>query len=441
MVTRRRGGPAAILDHRPVRGRGRSATIADDLARTSRYHMAVRLSRGRARTLASLAISAVTAFLLLCSRASAATLLGSTTPGSVLDSNDAGSAEAFRVTASASGTLDHLSFNLDATSKSTKLVLGIYANASGHPGALLVSGSTSSLTAGWNTIAVTETPLTSGTTYWVAVLGTGGKLIFHEGTRSATPAENSKATTLTALPASWTTGPLWTGGAPSFYASSTITTPPDPPDQVGQWGDVMDWPIVAAHSVLMTSGKTLELDGWVAPSPSLVYDQNLGGVAGGGFVRADNPLGLDVFCAGNVTLPDGRVLLVGGHGFTATLGLKQTTIYDPSNDTWVAGPNMSFARWYPTATELPDGRIVTISGKITNTTWADTPEIFDPVTNKWTTMSGIDTSGVHEEEYPLTYLLPDGKLITIATSAGKTFVMDPLAPRWTQLTGTTATRN
>ena len=178
------------------------------------------------------------------------------------------------------------------------------------------------------------------------------------GSGNGTAAENNRTTSLTTLPATWTAGPAWTGGAPSFYASSAVTVPPDPPDQVGQWGDVMDWPIVAAHAVLMTSGKTLEIDGWTAPSPSIVYDQSLGGVAGGGFTRIDNPLGLDVFCAGNVTLPDGRILLAGGHGFTATLGLQETTIYDPSNDTWVAGPKMQYARWYPTATELGDGRIV-----------------------------------------------------------------------------------
>jgi hypothetical protein len=403
--------------------------------------MVFRPLRGRARQLLLLALSSAAAVLLLCSPAFADTILGTPTPGTALDDDAAGTAEAFRVSASASGTVDHLSFYVDSTNRATRLSLGVYAASGAHPGALLTSGSSSAVAPGWNTIAVTETPLTSGTAYWVAALGTGGKLVFHMGTGNGTPAENNRTTSLAALPASWTTGPTWTGGTPSFYASSAVTAPPDPPDQVGQWGDVMDWPIVAAHAVLMTSGKTLEIDGWTAPSPSIVYDQNLGGVSGGGFTRIDNPLGLDVFCAGNVTLPDGRILLAGGHGFTATLGLQETTIYDPSNDTWVAGPKMQYARWYPTETELGDGRIVTISGNITNTSWADTPEIYDPVTNRWSTMTGINTSGVHEEEYPLTYLLPNGKIITIATSAGRTYMMDPQTPSWTQVPGSTSTRN
>lgn len=415
--------------------------------------MVLRSLRGRAAQLLLLALSSAAAVLLLCSHARAADtlLLGSATPGAALDDDPSGSAEAFKVTASATGSVDHLSFYLDSTNRSTRLTLGIYAASGSHPGTLLTSGTTAAPAAGWNTVAVTPTALTSGTAYWVAVLGTGGQLVFHEGTGSGTAAENSRSSALTALPATWASGPSWSGGAPSFYASAGGgTTPPtDPPptdpgtspDAVGQWGTVMNWPIVAAHAVLMTSGKTLDVDGWTAPSPSIVYDPNLGGVPGGGFTRIDNPLGLDVFCAGNVTLADGRVLLVGGHGFTGTIGIPDTTIYDPATGNWVTGARMQFDRWYPTATELGDGRIVTISGNITNTTWADTPEIYDPATNRWTTMNGIDTSGVHEQEYPLTYLLPNGKIITIATSAGRTYMMDPQTPSWTQLPGSMATRN
>ena len=129
------------------------------------------------------------------------------------------------------GTVDHLSLFVGASSKATALQLGLYADSGGHPGALLASGATSSPVAGaWNSVAVTGTPVTSGTTYWVAVLGTGGKLVFGMGTGSGVAAENSKATTLTTLPAAWTTGPKWTGGAPSFYASSAGGAPDPPAD-------------------------------------------------------------------------------------------------------------------------------------------------------------------------------------------------------------------
>ena len=55
----------------------------------------------------------------------------------VVDYNDPGMAEAFRTTASASGTLSKLTVYVDAGSNATKLTAGVYADAAGHPGALL----------------------------------------------------------------------------------------------------------------------------------------------------------------------------------------------------------------------------------------------------------------------------------------------------------------
>ena len=73
------------------------------------------------------------------------------------------------------------------------------------------------------------------------------------------------------------------------------------------------------------------------------------------------PYGRNLFCAGHVTLADGRTLIIGGH-ISANLGLADTTIYDPSTGQWTRPPDMSVGRWYPTATELPDGRVLAFSG-------------------------------------------------------------------------------
>ena len=73
---------------------------------------------------------------------------------------------------------------------------------------------------------------------------------------------------------------------------------------------------------------------------------------------------------------------------------------------------MHFPRWYPTLTELADGRYVAISGNSTDANhWADTPEVYDPTTNTWTVLTGISTSQVHEEEYPFSYLIPNGNVL------------------------------
>jgi hypothetical protein len=84
-----------------------------------------------------------------------ASLAGSMLVQPTVDSNSAGAAEAFMVTAEASGTSQAVNIYLDATNSATRLVVGVYADVSGVPGALMSTGTISTLKAGsWNTVAV-----------------------------------------------------------------------------------------------------------------------------------------------------------------------------------------------------------------------------------------------------------------------------------------------
>src|SRR5262245_13764207 len=365
--------------------------------------------------------------------ASGTQLVGNSVVQGATDSNVAGQAEAFQFTASASGTLATLTVYVDASSSAAVLVAGLYSDANGHPGSLLTQGSLAKPTPGaWNAVQVPATAVTGGTTYWITILGTGGILVFRDQCcPGGTAAENSAQTTLTSLPSTWSPGPRWSNGPASLYGV-TPPAPPPPPDQVGSWSPLLDWPIVSAHSILMPTGTLLEMDGWVAPNPSYVFDP-----ASAALTSVVNPFGLDIFCSGHTTLADGRAVIVGGHGLSGTLGLNVTSVFDPVAKTWTAGPNMRFARWYHTVSRLGDGRIVAISGNITLTTWADTPEIYDPVANTWRTIPGISTSQVHEEEYPLSFLLPNAKIFTIASSVAQAYMLDPIAPSWGPVGGKT----
>ena len=127
-------------------------------------------------------------------------------------------------------------------------------------------------------------------------------------------------------------------------------------------------------------------------------------------------------------------MTVGGYGITTTgnLGIVDTNIFDPATQTWTKVANMHLPRWYPDLVELPDGRYVAISGNSTNaSTWADTPEVYDPPTNTWTLLSNVNTSQVHEEEYPFSYLAPNGKVFTIGPSEDKSFFLDVNNQTWT----------
>ena len=90
---------------------------------------------------------------------------------------------------------------------------------------------------------------------------------------------------------------------------------------------------------------------------------------------------------------------------------------------------MQLARWYPSVTQLPDGRMITLSGMKTPYNFADVPEIFDPASGQVTTVP-ITTPQLHEEQYPQTAVLPDGKLLAISAEHGAVMTFDPATNAW-----------
>src|SRR5690349_7280317 len=106
------------------------------------------------------------AVLVPASTAAGPVLLGDTAVEATADSDAAGTAEAFRTTAATAGTVVSLTVYVDAGSTATTLVAGLYADASGHPGALLGSGSLAApASASWNTVTLPSAPaVTAGGT-------------------------------------------------------------------------------------------------------------------------------------------------------------------------------------------------------------------------------------------------------------------------------------
>lgn len=72
------------------------------------------------------------------------------------------------VTASASGTLQTIGVNMDTAAGS--IVIGIYADSSGAPGALLAAATPATTVTGWNDLDVRSASvgITTGTHYWLA---------------------------------------------------------------------------------------------------------------------------------------------------------------------------------------------------------------------------------------------------------------------------------
>jgi hypothetical protein len=219
------------------------------------------------------------------------------------------------------------------------------------------------------------------------------------------------------------------GTGPASTASSPVT-PSSAPQ--GQWSALQNFPMVAISSILMDNGSFIFWDGWQQPQPTEVWNP----ASPNSFTTLKAPD--SVFCDGAAQLPDGRIIVVGGYGGLSTgqIGIVDTNIFDPATNTWTRVANMNLPRWYPTLTELADGDYVAISGNSTDPShWADTPELYDPTTNTWTLLSKISTPQVHEEEYPFSYLIPNGNVLTIGPSEDVTYEMNVGAQTWTPVGG------
>lgn len=222
-------------------------------------------------------------------------------------------------------------------------------------------------------------------------------------------------------------------------------------------------PIVAVHLVHVFDGTQGRVIGITYESQAL---DNCGGGANGGTDASDRvllwtppPIGSPpgypgtfeaaplcrtfLFCGGHTHLADGRALLVGGQisiipGFaqgspnanlfypTAPSGNKWNTILTP--------PDMAHGRWYPTATTLPDGRVLVCSGLDENGLGVPIPELYDPQLNAWSQPLG--NVEWYQQLYPYMLVLPDGNLVDAGPHVNARILIS--SPEW-ELAGTLPT--
>ena len=200
-----------------------------------------------------------------------------------------------------------------------------------------------------------------------------------------------------------------------------------PPAQIGQWAPVMEWPAQATHSTVLPTGKVLWWRGEAPlgePSTTYLWDPATG------TIETHQLAAANTFCSGHATLPDGRVIVQGGTADPARQidGVSDTNAFDPWAETWIRLTDTHLARWYPTLTALPDGRLLATAGLIFAEPREDAtiPEIYDPVADTWTLLPQAELA---QNLYPITFVLPDGKLFYNANFRD-TLVLDPATWTW-----------
>ena len=187
----------------------------------------------------------------------------------------------------------------------------------------------------------------------------------------------------------------------------------------GRW-DVLPTqnPVRSMHSVVLNNGKVLLIAGSgnsqeqfdAGTFTSAVYDP----VAGTYKVI---PTPKDMFCSGHIQLQDGRVLVMSGnkafpaadgsHGYE---GYKDSYIFDPATETYSKTNDLNDGHWYPSATELGNGDVISFGGLREDSTGSVTAEYWSDAQQKWLPLSQVNQTWSYWGLYPSMVLMQDGRL-------------------------------
>ncbi|HWN18891.1 MAG TPA: galactose oxidase-like domain-containing protein [Gemmatimonadales bacterium] len=192
----------------------------------------------------------------------------------------------------------------------------------------------------------------------------------------------------------------------------------------GKWGPVVPWDIVPLHMTLLPTGKIFA---WgktdVADTMGMprIWDPSASSPSTATEIHVDDML----FCAGHTLMPDGRLMVSGGH-HKDDAGIKTTYFFSASSGAPQKGPDMANGRWYPTVTVLEDGRVLTMAGRNEAKTVVRTPEIWE--SGAWHELPGAGTLEI--PYYPRNFVDPKNGLIFYAS--------ERVQSRWFDVDGTGA---
>jgi galactose oxidase len=212
-------------------------------------------------------------------------------------------------------------------------------------------------------------------------------------------------------------------------SSSRAAARQSDPAVAGQWTAPFDLTLISIHAVMLYTGSVL-LFSW--PNDTVGSDAVLFDPVSGSITNIALDYQRDIFCSGMTVLPDGSVFIAGGHiyldgpPYNPTMGVANTTLFDPAANAWSEGPTMDVARWYPTTMQLGDGTVRIFGGIMNNGADAITVDDYDPSVNNLTTLPASASKAM--DFYPRMKLTTNGLLAW--TNLAKTYFFNPATASW-----------
>lgn len=225
------------------------------------------------------------------------------------------------------------------------------------------------------------------------------------------------------------------------------------PGAIGQWGGVLTWPIPPVHASVLPNGKLLF---WGRDKQG-GFD-----VSGGSNAYVWDPFydkftlvrntTTNLFCSGHSFLPDGKLLVTGGHNIAIHpdghllpelegVGERHINIFDYRTNSWSRGPDMAKGRWYPYNVTLANGETAIVAGSYLNRFLNGAPSFLQNTTaeifslNDTLPLGGTlrpsGTFPIQVPPYPFLHLAPDSRVFM--ASAGGFFLsmlLNPATDSW-----------
>ena len=211
------------------------------------------------------------------------------------------------------------------------------------------------------------------------------------------------------------------------YVTEEVAPPPAEPECTGTPQECVDgrWevlptrnPVRSMHSVVLNNGKVLLIAGSgndpemfeAGTFTSAVYDPR-----DGSYRTVPTPK--DMFCSGHVQLADGRVLVMSGNkgypsadGRVGYQGYKDSYLFDPATETYRRTNDMNDGHWYPSATIMGNGDVMSFGGLREDSTGSVTADRWSAAQEKWLPMGQVNQTWSYWGLYPSMILMQDGRL-------------------------------
>jgi hypothetical protein len=210
-------------------------------------------------------------------------------------------------------------------------------------------------------------------------------------------------------------------------AAATRTAPAS---RIGRWSAARNpgTDTVGIAAVLLHTGRVLLVGENVNAgenTPAYVFNPVTGR---GHAVTAPAP----IFCSSLTPLSDGRILSVGGADPNPH-GINDVWLFDPRTEQWLPQPATANARYYPTSTRLPNGRVVIAAGvEEDGQTNNGDVEVYRPPAAGGS-LGALSVVGPEHPtaNYPHQLVMPDGRMMQIDRT--QTYALNPATWGWSTL--------